>query len=101
MDAAESIDLEFGLLCYTLLYTGRRIGDLLNDNTNLRNLNSKRATLYLGDTKNGEATTVHLPPIVIEKFKTMPPSKLACRSRRVSAVFMCVALRNLDAAFGR
>ena len=27
LDAAESIDLEFGLLCYTLLYTGRRIGE--------------------------------------------------------------------------
>ena len=69
MDAAESIDLEFGLLCYTLLYTGRRIGDLLNDNTKLRNLNPKRATLYLGDTKNGEAVTVHLPPIVIESSR--------------------------------
>jgi len=41
------------LLCWTLLYTGRRIGDLLNPNTKLRNLN--------------------LPPIVVEKFKAMPP----------------------------
>jgi integrase len=73
LDAAESIDLEFGLLCYTLLYTGRRIGDLLNDDTKLRNLNLKRTTLYLRDTKNAEAATVHLPPIVIEKFKAMPP----------------------------
>jgi len=73
LDAAEAIDLEFGLLCYTLLYTGRRIGDLLNDDTRLRNLNLRRATLYLRDTKNGEAVTVHLPPIVVDKFKTMPP----------------------------
>ena len=52
-NAADDIDREFGLLCWTLLYTGRRIGDLLNPNTKLRNLN--------------------LPPIVVEKFKAMPP----------------------------
>jgi integrase len=73
LDAAENIDLEFGLLCYTLLYTGRRIGDLLNDDTKLRNLNLRRATLYLRDSKNSEAVTVHLPPVVVEKFKAMPP----------------------------
>jgi hypothetical protein len=84
LDAAEAVDLEFGLLCCTLLYTGRRIGDLLNDDTKLRNLNLKRATLYLRNTKNGEPVTVHLPPIVVEKFKAMPsrpyrPSKIAAR----------------------
>ena len=73
LDAAEAIDAEFGLLCYTCLYTGRRIGELLNDETRLRNLSLRRGTLYLRDTKNGEAVTVHLPPILIEKFKAMPP----------------------------
>ena len=73
LDEAERVDAEFGLLCYTCLYTGRRIGELLNDETQLRNLNLKRGTLYLCDTKNGEPVTVHLPPILIDKFKAMPP----------------------------
>jgi integrase len=73
LEAAEAIDREFGLLCYTLLYTGRRIGDLLNDDTRLRNLNLQRAELYLRNTKNGEPVTVHLPPVIVEKFKAMPP----------------------------
>jgi integrase len=74
-NAADDIDREFGLLCWTLLYTGRRIGDLLNPNTKLRNLNlrAKEPTLYIGKTKNGDPVTVPLPPIVVEKFKAMPP----------------------------
>jgi integrase len=70
LDSAEQIDAEFGLLCYTLLYTGRRIGETLN--TKLRNLNLHRAELYLRDTKNGEAVTIHLPPVVVRKFRTIP-----------------------------
>jgi integrase len=77
-NAADDIDREFGLLCWTLLYTGRRIGDLLNPNTKLRNLNlrAKEPTLYIGKTKNGDPVTVPLPPIVVEKFKTIPPRPL-------------------------
>jgi integrase len=71
LDAAEAIDLEFGLLCYTLLYTGRRIGEVLD--AKLRHLNLKRGTLYLEDSKNGEAVTVHLTPGNVEKFRAMPP----------------------------
>jgi integrase len=72
---ADKIDREFGLLCTTLLYTGCRIGDLLNPNTELRNLNlhAKELTLYIGKTKNGEPVTVPLPPVVADKFKAMPP----------------------------
>jgi integrase len=82
LEQADTIDAEFGLLCYTLLYTGRRIGDLLNPDTRLRNLNLNRATLYLRDTKNGDPVTVHLPPIVVEKFKAMPPRP--SRLRKIS-----------------
>jgi integrase len=89
LDAADAIDREFGLLCYTLLYTGRRIGDLLNPNTKLRNLNLQRGTLYLGKTKNGDPVTVPLPPIVVEKFKAMPP-----RPSRPSKITAKVPLRN-------
>ena len=78
LEAADEVDREFGLLCYTLAYTGRRIGELLNDNTRLRNLNLKNGTLYLGKTKNGNPITVHLPDHVVAKFKAMPP-----RPRRI------------------
>lgn len=71
LDAAEAVDREFGLLCYTLLYSGRRIGEALD--AVLRDLKLDSSTLYLRDTKNGEAVTVHLPPIVVQKFRTMPP----------------------------
>jgi integrase len=71
LEAAETIDREFGLLCYALLYTGRRIGEMLD--AKLRDLNLDAGTLYLPETKNGDAVTVHLPPIIIEKLRGMPP----------------------------
>ena len=71
LDSAEHADSEFGLLCTTLLYTGRRIGEVLN--AKLRDLNLDRAELYLRDTKNGEDVTVHLPPVVVRKFRVMLP----------------------------
>jgi integrase len=70
LDAAEQVDREFGLLCYVLLYTGRRISETLN--ARLRDLNLDRSVVYLRDTKNGEAVEVHLPPIVVQKFRAMP-----------------------------
>src|ERR1700729_2698084 len=69
--AADEIDREFGLLCCTLLYTGRRIGETLN--AKLGDLNLDRSVLYLRETKNGDAVEVHLPPIVVEKFRQMKP----------------------------
>ncbi|MFZ0151237.1 MAG: tyrosine-type recombinase/integrase [Xanthobacteraceae bacterium] len=71
LNECEAIDREFGLLCYTLLYTGRRISETLN--AKLRDLNLSRSTLYLRNTKNGEPVTVHLPPILTQKFLDMPP----------------------------
>jgi integrase len=84
LDAADAIDREFGLLCYTLLYTGRRIGDLLNPHTKLRNLNLQRGTLYLGKTKNGDPVTVPLPPIVSRNSRgcrhvRRDPAKSPCK----------------------
>jgi integrase len=39
----------------------------------LRHLDLDRAALYLPETKNGEARTVYLPPIVVSAFRAMPP----------------------------
>jgi integrase len=71
LETAEQIDRELGLLCCVLLYTGRRISETLN--AKLRDLNLERSVIYLRDTKNGEAVEVHLPPIVVHKFRTMTP----------------------------
>jgi integrase len=71
LKAAEHIDLEFGLLCYVLLYTGRRISETLN--AKLGDLYLDRSAVYLRDTKNGEAVEVYLPPIVVQKFRAMNP----------------------------
>jgi integrase len=70
LEAADEIDREFGLLCYVLLYTGRRISETLK--AKLGDLNLDRSVLYLRDTKNREAVEVHLPPIVVQKFCAMP-----------------------------
>ena len=69
--AADELDSEFGLLCCILLYTGRRITETLK--AKLRDLNLDRSVLYLRETKNGDAVEVHLPPIVVQKFRHMTP----------------------------
>jgi integrase len=90
LEAAEAIDREFGLLCYALLYTGRRIGETLN--AKLRDLKLDAGTLYLPETKNGDAVTVHLPPILIEAFRAMPQ-----RQTRPSKATSARALGNGEA----
>jgi integrase len=74
LQAAADLDAEFGLLCLTLLYTGMRIGEALNAklaHLNLGGVDGGR--LYLPKTKNAEARTVFLPPIVVQAFRAMPP----------------------------
>jgi integrase len=68
---AADIDAEFGLFCLTLLYTGERLSEPLR--CELRHLMLDQAMLYVPDTKNGLPRPVHLPPIVINAFRTMPP----------------------------
>ena len=80
LEAAEHIDREFGLLCCMLLYTGRRISETLN--AKLRDLNLDRSVVYLRATKNGEAVEVHLPPIVLQKFRTMTAAAVPGRVSR-------------------
>lgn len=71
--AADSLDAEFGLLVRTLLFTGMRLGEALK--AELRHLDLGRATLYLPQTKNGEARPVHLPPPLVAAFANQPPRK--------------------------
>ncbi len=69
--AATEIDREFGLFVLTLPYTGLRLSEALN--AKVRHIDINRQTLYLPNTKNGNARTVHLPPIVVAAFRTMMP----------------------------
>jgi integrase len=70
LEAAERVDMGFGLLCWTYNYTGRRLTETLN--ATLRDLNLDRGELYLRDTKNGDPVTEHLPPPLVQKFRDMP-----------------------------
>jgi integrase len=71
--AATPIDAEFGLLCLMLLYTGMRISEALEAKLRQLNLESQNPSLYLPDTKNSEARSVYLPPIVVDALRAMPP----------------------------
>jgi integrase len=71
LDAAKALDLEFWLLCVNLLYTGMRISEPLA--AELRHLDLERGALYLPETKNSEARTVFLPPVVVDAYRAMPP----------------------------
>ncbi|MCB2106995.1 MAG: tyrosine-type recombinase/integrase [Rhodobacteraceae bacterium] len=71
IDNAYAQDQEFGLFCLTLLYTGMRLGDIVG--VALRDLKIDEALLYVPDTKNGEPRPVHLPPIVVEAMRALPP----------------------------
>jgi integrase len=65
------IDVEFGLFCETLLYTGMRLSDPIK--ARLRDLKLGQALLYVPDTKNGEPRPVHLTPALVEAFLAQPP----------------------------
>ena len=74
LKAAVNLDAEFGLLCLALLYTGMRIGEALNAKLCHLDLDgADGGRLYLPKTKNSEARTAYLPPVVVEGFRTMPP----------------------------
>lgn len=69
--AADSVDVEFGLFLRTLLYGGgMRLSEGLRPK--LREVNLDRAAIYLPKTKNGEARTVHLPPELVVALANHP-----------------------------
>lgn len=68
--AADKIDVEFGLLCRFLLYTGLRLDEALS--RPLKDLQINRAYLYLPESKTGEPRGCHLPPVMVEAFMAQP-----------------------------
>src|SRR5262249_54962092 len=69
-DAADAIDLEFGLLCRFLCYTGLRLSEALS--RKLRDVQVDRAYLYLPDSKTGEPRGCHLPPKLVQWMRAQP-----------------------------
>jgi integrase len=68
--AADTLDTEFGLFLRYLCYTGMRLGEALN--VRLRNVRMDRKTIYLPETKNGEARPVYLPPRLVVALANHP-----------------------------
>jgi integrase len=68
--AADALDVEFGLFLRYLCYTGMRLGEALN--VRLRYVRLDRQTIYLPETKNGEARPVYLPPRLVVALANHP-----------------------------
>ena len=72
-EAADAVDLEFGLLCRFLLYTGMRIDEALS--RQLRDLRIDRAFIHLPKSKTGAPRGCHLPPDLVKWFRDQPARK--------------------------
>lgn len=88
IEEAYKLDPEFGLLCLSYLYTGRRMSDFLN--AKLRHLKLEQSLIYLPESKNGDPVPVHLPPVLVQAFHTQPARK--GRPRREGATALANGL---------
>ena len=61
---------EFGVFVRVLCYTGMRLSECLN--IKLAQVNLERRLIYLPETKNGEARTAHLPPVLVAALASHP-----------------------------
>jgi len=71
LTAALKIDVEFGLLCMFLLYTGLRLSEGTLRFTCDR-LRLTEGYAFIPETKNGEPRPIHLPPHVIAALGKSP-----------------------------
>lgn len=69
-EAADDVDSEFGIFVRVLCYTGMRLGEALN--IKLAQLDLERQAIYLPETKNSHARTVHLPPFAVTTLANHP-----------------------------
>jgi integrase len=68
--AAADARPEFGLFLRLLCYTGMRLSEALS--VKVGEVDIKRQAIYLPKTKNGEARTVHLPPVLVAALANHP-----------------------------
>jgi integrase len=69
-EAADGIDLEFGLFIRFVCYTGLRLSEALS--LEVTKLELDRSFCYVGKTKNGDPRGIHLPPTLVEAFQGHP-----------------------------
>lgn len=69
-EAADGVDAEFGIFCRTLCYTGMRLGEALK--IKLAQLDLERQAIYLPETKNSHARSVHLPSFIVTTLANHP-----------------------------
>lgn len=69
-EAADGVDVEFGIFVRVLCYTGMRLGEALK--IKLAQLDLSRQAIYLPETKNGVARTVHLPSFIVTTLANHP-----------------------------
>lgn len=69
-EAADDVDAEFGIFVRLLCYTGMRLGEALA--IKLAQLDLERQAIYLPETKNSHARTVHLPPFAVTTLANHP-----------------------------
>ena len=70
--AADVLSAEFGMFLRLLCYTGMRLGEALA--IKIGEVDLGRQAIYLPETKNGEARTVHLPPELVTALTNHPRS---------------------------
>lgn len=69
-EAADTVDAEFGIFVRLLCYTGMRLGEALA--IKLAQVDLERQAIYLPETKNSHARTVHLPPFAVTTLANHP-----------------------------
>jgi integrase len=67
---ADTFDAEFGVFLRVLCYTGMRLSEALG--IRLGQVNLSHQMIYLPETKNGEARSVHLPPHLVTALANHP-----------------------------
>lgn len=71
LDEADAIDLEFGILCTLLNYTGLRLDEALSRLV-CEAIELHREFAYIPDSKTGEPRAVYLPPDVVAALANHP-----------------------------
>jgi integrase len=67
---AEKLDIEFGIFCTVLNYTGLRLSEGLG--LQCEQIDLQREYAYVPATKTGEPRAVYLPPVVVAAFANHP-----------------------------
>jgi integrase len=92
-EAADTIDAEFGIFVRTLCYTGMRLGEALK--IKLAQLDLERRAIYLPETKNSHARTVHLPPFIVTTLANHPRKLTRDSGQRLFRFHASGHLRNM------